>query len=83
MKGTIRALTVDESWSINERVECPEQTPLFYATHLDCKSDHKQDDSWLSTESPKCWYCHERIPDEVQALMILRTGRTYGQGREK
>ncbi len=47
----------------------------LYATHLNCVKTNGfvKDTSlaWLEEESPKCWICGNKVPDEIQALMYL------------
>ena len=50
----------------------------IYVRHLDCHpGDNLEpfDDSWIISDLlSRCYYCKMTVPDEIQALMILRTG---------
>ena len=70
MKGD--SILVVGDWHIVENVY-----GTVYASHMTCSAASERGleghrDSWLLRESPKCWYCMIKVPDEVQALMILR-----------
>jgi hypothetical protein len=59
---------VDKDWAVRAG------NGYWFASHLVCPELELHSyakDSWLATESPKCWYCHVKVPDGVQALVIL------------
>jgi len=61
------------SWFIKE-VNDPGIGRITFATHSLCKSVTRI--AWLTTENPaSCIACGERVPEEIQALLILYEGR--------
>jgi aspartate carbamoyltransferase regulatory subunit len=73
-KLRIRDWAIVETQRLEDRVSA-----CIYAKHLNCTHVHAEEeafsDSWIMSDlMTRCYYCHTQVPDEIQALMILRTG---------
>jgi hypothetical protein len=80
----IAKTTTINGWAIHETASVDAGV---YTTHLACKGNRGgrgQNPSFtvgphsasytVSDDHPVCWYCNVLVPDEIQALLILRTG---------
>lgn len=71
---SVKKLTIGD-WSLVETQGV--DAVGFYITHINCAHPVRpnREQSYMSGDfSPVCWFCKEQIPDEMQALFILRTG---------
>ena len=67
-------------FEINDWALCKSQTTSprgLYAKHLNCAKNKTSaaikdcELAWLEEESPKCYICGIKVPDEIQTLMYL------------
>ena len=73
-------------WAIHETAYDEYNEVAVFATHLECRGYKQTPTAKFSVgvesasygpndANPVCWYCGGPVPDEIQALIILRTDR--------